>query len=295
MRLNMNSKKNYLGYLFILPFSLMFAIFKLYPMLYGVVLSFWDRNSEFHIYDTTFVGFENYIKVLTSSSFWESFMHSIVFSLVNVSVVMIAGFLLAILLDRAFAGRTVVRTFFYIPYVTNMIAVGVVFKYLLNPQRGPVNAIFRLMGMEGPKWLNSTTLALPTVAVIAAWVALAFNIITCLAALQDIPKDYYEVADLEGASRLEKLRYIVIPQIAPILFMLLTICLIRSFKNYATIAGLTGGGPGTATKVVSMLIYADAFSYMKFSIASAEGIIFATFIIILNRVLNKVRSIWERR
>ena len=77
--------------------------------------------------------------------------------------------------------------------------------------------------------------------------------------------------------------------------LLLTICLIRSFKNYATIAGLTGGGPGTSTKVVSMLIYADAFSYMKFSIASAEGIIFAAFIIILNRVLTKVRTIWERR
>ena len=295
MKFDMRRRKNCLGYLFILPFSLMFIIFKLYPMLYGVVLSFWNRNSELHIYDTTFVGFENYVKVLTSVSFWESFMHSIMFSLVYVAVVMVVGFLLALLLDRAFLGRTVVRTFFYIPYVTNMIAVGVVFKYLLNPQRGPVNAVFRALGMAGPKWLNSTVLALPTVAVIAAWVALAFNIITCLAALQDIPKDYYEVADLEGASRIEKLRYVVLPQIAPILFMLLTICLIRSFKNYSTIVGLTEGGPGTATKVVSMLIYADAFSYMKFSIASAEGIIFATFIIILNRVLTKVRTIWERR
>ena len=293
--MRLNNRKNYLGYFFILPFSLMFIIFKLYPMLYGVVMSFWDRNSEFHIHDTTFVGFENYVKVLTSPSFWESFMHSIVFSLINVAVVMIVGFVLALLLDRMFVGRTIVRTFFYIPYVTNMIAVGVVFKYLLNPQRGPINAIFRAVGVTGPKWLNSTVLALPTVAVIAAWVALAFNIITCLAALQDIPKDYYEVAELEGATRIEKLRYIILPQIAPILFMLLTICLIRSFKNYATIAGLTGGGPGTATKVVSMLIYADAFSYMKFSIASAEGIIFAMFVIILNKGLNKVRSVWERR
>ena len=284
-----------MGYLFILPFLAMFAIFKLYPMIYGFIVSFWDRNSEMKLLDTTFVGFDNYISVLKSRSFWEAFGHSIVFSVIYIAFLMVFGFLAAVMLNRKFLGRTAVRTCFYIPYVTNMIAVGIVFKYLLNPTRGPVNAIFRLFGASGPKWFSSPVLALPAAAVVAAWAALAFHIITCLAALQEIPQDVYEVADIEGATPLQKIRYIVLPYLMPTLFMLLTITLINSFRNYTAIVGLTGGGPGTSSKVVSLLIYDDAFNFLKFSIASAEGVIFTVFIIIVNRIFTKARSVWESR
>ncbi len=284
-----------MGYLFILPFLAMFAIFKLYPMIYGFIVSFWDRNSEMKLLDTTFVGFDNYISVLKSRSFWEAFGHSIVFSVIYIAFLMVFGFLAAVMLNRKFLGRTAVRTCFYIPYVTNMIAVGIVFKYLLNPTRGPVNAIFRLFGASGPKWFSSPVLALPAAAVVAAWAALAFHIITCLAALQEIPQDVYEVADIEGATPLQKIRYIVLPYLMPTLFMLLTITLINSFRNYTAIVGLTGGGPGTSSKVVSLLIYDDAFNFLKFSIASAEGVIFTVFIIIVNRIFTKARSVWENR
>lgn len=289
------TRENRLGWLFVAPFVLMFIVFKLYPMIYGVVVSFWSRNSASKLNDTTFIGFKNYTNILSSSTFWMSLGRSVIFAVIYTSVVMVLGFLIAVLFNRPFKGRTIVRTFFYMPYVTNMIAVGVVFKYLLNPTRGPVNAIFRLLGIEGPKWLNSPLWALPTVAVIAAWAALAFNIITCLAALQDIPKEMYEVADMEGAGFFQRLRYIVLPCLAPALFMLLTISLINSFKNYAIIAGLTGGGPGTSTRVLSLQIYQDAFNYMKFSIASAEGVLFTIFIILFNRMITAWRTAWERK
>ncbi len=284
-----------IGYILIAPFLIMFAVFKLYPMLYGIAVGFWDRNSEMKLMDTTFVGFDNYLAVLRNASFWEAFGHSVVYSVIYIAFLMAAGFLVAVLLNRKFTGRTAVRTCFYIPYVTNMIAVGIVFKYLLNPSRGPVNAIFRLFGADSPGWLSSPVMALPTAAVIAGWAALAFNVITCLAALQDIPADMYEVADIEGAGFWQKIRYIVLPYLTPTLFMLLTITLINSFRNYTAIAGLTGGGPGTSSKVVSLLIYDDAFNFMKFSIASAEGVIFTLFIIIVNRLFTKARSVWESR
>ena len=94
---------------------------------------------------------------------------------------------------------------------------------------------------------------------------------------------------------MQKIRYIVFPYLIPTLFMLLTITLINSFRNYTAIVGLTGGGPGTSSKVVSLLIYDDAFNFMKFSIASAEGVIFTLFIIIVNRIFTKARSVWENR
>ena len=208
---------------------------------------------------------------------------------------MVLGFIFAVLFNTPFKGRKAVRTMFYMPYVTNIIAVGIVFKYLLNPTKGPVNAIFRLFGAEGPKWLSSPVMALPTAAVIGAWLALAFNIITVLAALQEIPNELYEVAELEGATFSQRIRHIILPMLVPALFMLLTITVINSFKSYTTIVALTGGGPGTSTRTLSYQIYEDAFTYMKFSIASAEGVLMTLVIIVVNAILGRVRKVWEEK
>lgn len=288
-------KNENVAYLFILPFILMFAIFKLYPMIYGFCVSFLDRNSIKKLTSTNFVGLQNYIKVLKSPTFWQTLGHTFIFAIVYTLFVMFFGYLFGVLFNKKFKGRTAVRTMFYMPYVTNMIAVGIVFKYLLNPTKGPVNAIFRLFGSTGPKWLTSPVMALPTAALIGGWVALAFNIITVLAAMQDIPNELYEVAEIEGATFFERLRYVITPMLMPTLFMLLTITLINSFKSYTTIVGLTNGGPGTSSRTLSFQIYEDAFTYMKFGIASAEGVIFTAIIIAVNKLFTKARTSWEKR
>ena len=282
-------------YLFIAPFLVMFAAFKLYPMVYGFAVSFLDRNSTKKLTSTAFAGLKNYTNVLASESFWQSLGRSFVFAFVYTVTVMVLGFIFAVLFNTPFKGRKAVRTMFYMPYVTNIIAVGIVFKYRLNPTKGPVNAIFRLFGAEGPKWLSSPVMALPTAAVIGAWLALAFNIITVLAALQEIPNELYEVAELEGATFSQRIRHIILPMLVPALFMLLTITVINSFKSYTTIVALTGGGPGTSTRTLSYQIYEDAFTYMKFSIASAEGVLMTLVIIIVNAILGRVRKVWEEK
>lgn len=282
-------------YLFIAPFLVMFAAFKLYPMVYGFAVSFLDRNSTKKLTSTPFAGLKNYTNVLASESFWQSLGRSFVFAFVYTVTVMVLGFIFAVLFNTPFKGRKAVRTMFYMPYVTNIIAVGIVFKYLLNPTKGPVNAIFRLFGAEGPKWLSSPVMALPTAAVIGAWLALAFNIITVLAALQEIPNELYEVAELEGATFSQRIRHIILPMLVPALFMLLTITVINSFKSYTTIVALTGGGPGTSTRTLSYQIYEDAFTYMKFSIASAEGVLMTLVIIVVNAILGRVRKVWEEK
>ena len=282
-------------YLFIAPFLVMFAAFKLYPMVYGFAVSFLDRNSTKKLTSTAFAGLKNYTNVLASESFWQSLGRSFVFAFVYTVTVMVLGFIFAVLFNTPFKGRKAVRTMFYMPYVTNIIAVGIVFKYLLNSTKGPVNAIFRLFGAEGPKWLSSPVMALPTAAVIGAWLALAFNIITVLAALQEIPNELYEVAELEGATFSQRIRHIILPMLVPALFMLLTITVINSFKSYTTIVALTGGGPGTSTRTLSYQIYEDAFTYMKFSIASAEGVLMTLVIIVVNAILGRVRKVWEEK
>lgn len=288
-------KQDKLAYLFILPFVAVFVIFKIVPIFYGLFISFLDRNSVKKAMSTAFVGFKNFQKVFTSDTFWKAFGNSLVFAIIYIVLRMVLGFFIAILLNKRFRGRTAVRTMFYMPYVTNVIAIGIVFQYLLDPFNGPVNAIFKALGMEGPLWLLSPTFALPVTAVVAVWIAVTFNVITILAALQDIPQSLYEVADIEGANEWQKIRYITFPLLIPTLFTLLTLVIIASFKSYNIIMALTEGGPGGASRTLSFKIYEDSFLYNYYSVGAAESVFFATFIIIINRVFNRIRSSWESR
>ncbi len=288
-------KQDKLAYLFILPFVAVFVIFKIVPILYGLFISFLDRNSVKKAMSTAFVGFKNFQKVFTSDTFWKAFGNSLVFAIIYIVLRMVLGFFIAILLNKRFRGRTGVRTMFYMPYVTNVIAIGIVFQYLLDPFNGPVNAIFKALGMEGPLWLLSPTFALPVTAVVAVWIAVTFNVITILAALQDIPQSLYEVADIEGANEWQKIRYITFPLLIPTLFTLLTLVIIASFKSYNIIMALTEGGPGGASRTLSFKIYEDSFLYNYYSVGAAESVFFATFIIIINRIFNRIRSSWESR
>lgn len=291
----MKTRQDHVAYLFILPFVAIFVIFKIVPILYGLFISLLDRNTIKKAMTTVFVGFKNFQKVFTSETFWNSFKNSLIFASIYIVLRMVLGFFIAVLLSKRFRGRTAVRTMFYMPYVTNVIAIGIVFQYLLNPFNGPVNAIFRFFGIEGPKWLLSTSLALPVTAVVAVWIAVTFNVITILAAMQDIPQSLYEVADIEGANGWQKIRFITFPLLIPTLFTLLTLVIIASFKSYNIIMALTEGGPGGASRTLSFKIYEDSFRYGYYSIGAAESVFFATFIIIINRVFNRVRSSWERK
>ena len=291
----MKTRQDHIAYLFILPFVALFVIFKIVPILYGLFISVLDRNTIKKAMTTVFVGFKNFQKVFSSETFWSSFKNSLVFASIYIVLRMVLGFFIAVLLSKRFRGRTAVRTMFYMPYVTNVIAIGIVFQYLLNPFNGPVNAIFRFFGIEGPKWLLSTSLALPVTAVVAVWIAVTFNVITILAAMQDIPQSLYEVADIEGANGWQKIRFITFPLLIPTLFTLLTLVIIASFKSYNIIMALTEGGPGGASRTLSFKIYEDSFRYGYYSIGAAESVFFATFIIIINRIFNRVRSSWERK
>jgi len=282
--------------LFLFPFLFIFLVFKFYPLLYGVVVSFLDQNSIRKLSSKEFLGFTNYVRVLQASSVQTAFLHTLQYSILYVSMTMVLSFLMAVLLNEEFPKRNAIRTMCYMPYVTNLIAVGIVWKYLLNPFEGPVNALFRLMGIPNeslPQWLSGPSSALATTAFISTWITLAFSVITLLAAMQDIPKDLYEVADLQGCSRFERLVYITSPSLKPTLGFLLMMNTINSFKNYTVVVALTDGGPGNATTVSSFQIYQDAFKYYKFSYSSAHAVLLTLFILLVTYVLMTLRKKWE--
>ena len=288
-------KQEKLAYVYILPFVAIFLMFKIVPIVYGLFISVLDRNSIRKAMSMVFVGVQNFQKVLSSESFWDAFMNSLLYAAIYIVLRMVIGFIFAILLNKKFAGRIAVRTMIYMPFVTNVIAIGIVFQYLLDPFNGPVNSIFRLFGIQGSMWLLSQSLALPASSMVAVWAAVAFDIITLLAALQDIPHSLYEVAEIEGATELQKVRYITFPLLIPTLFTLLTLVIVASFKSYNIIMALTEGGPGGASRTLSFKIYEDSFKYGFYSVGAAESVLFAAFIIFVNTLFNRVRTLWERK
>lgn len=220
----------------------------------------------------------------------QAFARTFQFSATYTIFTMCFSILAALLLNKRFRGRTTVRTMFYMPYVTNLIAIGVVWNYILNPYKGPVNRLLLALGWTEktlPLWLSGNNSALSVAACIHTWVGLAFPVITLLAALQQVPRSLLEVADLEGATPFQRLRYVLLPSVKPAIMFILTITIINSFKNYTVIMALTEGGPGTATQVASMQIYADAFKYFKLGIASAEGTLLASIIFIISLLIQR--------
>lgn len=296
--LNKLNKENKKSLLFILPFTIFFTLFKLYPIIYGFMISFYNRNSIQNFNSTEFIGLKNYAKVLTSESCREAFTNTLIFSLIYIIITMIVALLFAVLLEKSFKGIKIIRTMYYIPYVTNLIAIGIVWKFLLNPFNGPINMFLLKLGFSVdflPQWLQGPGSSLVTTALINVWVTLAFSIITLLAAMTSISPAYYEYANLEGANKFQTFKNVTMPLLYPTIGFLLLVNTINSFKNYTIIVALTNGGPGNSSVVTTFLIYQDAFKYYKFGIASAEAVLLTIFIIFIAVIFQKIQKIGAKR
>lgn len=270
------------GFLFILPFLSGFILFRLLPLIYGFILSVMDYNSLSKFGRAGFVGFANYLSAVSQPIVRTSFLRSFQFTLVYTAGILSLSLFTAVLLNQRFFARPLSRTLIYLPYVSNIIAVGIIWSIVLNPGSGPVNLVLQTLGLPQrylPRWLLGLDTALPTVAMINVWLNLAFQTIVFLAALQDVPQELYECSSIDGITRLGKFVYITMPLVSPTTFYLLVVTIIGSFQNYALVRSLTNGGPGTATRVISLNMYEDAFMYTRFSYASAQAILL--FLIIL--------------
>lgn len=297
-KLNKFDTENKKSLIFILPFTIFFVLFKLYPIVYGFVISFYNKNSIKNFNSKQFIGLKNYVKVLTNEGCRDAFVNTIMFSLVYIVLTMALALLFAILLEKNFKGIRIIRTMFYLPYVTNLIAIGIVWKFLLNPFNGPINMFLMKIGFPPdalPQWLQGSTSALSTTALINVWITLAFSIITLLAAMTNISSSFYEYANLEGANKIQIFKNITLPLLYPSIAFLLLVNTINSFKNYTIIVALTNGGPGNSSVVSTFLIYQDAFKYYKFGIASAEAVLLTIFVVAIAVIFQKLQKIGARR
>lgn len=181
----------------------------------------------------------------------------------------------------------------FMPYVSNFVAVAMVWFVILNPFGGPVNDLLKSFGMEKPPlWLADVKLAMPTVVFIVVWQNMGFHFVTFLAALQAIPAELYEAVTIDGANGWQKFRYVTFPGISNTTFFLLVTSIIGSFQNFAQINVLTGGGPGYATRVFAVNLYEDAFQRYDFSYAAAQAVMMFIFIMIITIIQWRGQKKW---
>lgn len=252
--------------LFLLPSFIPLLAFTLGPMLAsaGISLLRWDL-----LRPPRFIGLENYANALADASFRAAVGHTIVFIIGYLPLVYVGGLGLALLLNQRLRGSAFFRSVYFLPVVTSWVVVALMWRWLLNPQSGIVNSALALVGLAGPGWWADPAWAMPSVIIASAWKDLGFVMVLLLAGLQSIPDEYYEAAQVDGASRWARFRYITLPLLSPTTFFVLVISLINNFQLFDQVWVMTGGGPAGATSVVVEQIVRHAFSYNQMGYAAA--------------------------
>ena len=288
---NTMSKKKmqyqYDGYYFTLPIVVMLAALIIYPMAYGLYISFFNTNL---VTKWDFVGLKYYIAAFKESAFYQSMFLTLIFMLLVVAGHFVLGFVLASLLNRDFRGRTIFRVIFLLPWFFPEAVVALLFTWIMNPMYGILNSMLKGMGIisTNVSWLGSKGLAFPAVVFVCIWKGFPLVMTMILAGLQSISKDYYEAAEIDGASRWAQFRYITIPSLKTILSTVLILDCVWWFKQYTLVYTMTAGGPGTATNLISLSIYGTAFNDLRFGKASAWGILVFLVCLLISAVSKAV-------
>jgi multiple sugar transport system permease protein/alpha-1,4-digalacturonate transport system permease protein len=240
-------------------------------MVFGLALSFMDWSPWG---DPEWVGFDNFERMLRNSTFWIALWNTTYYAIGHIPLTMAASLGLALLLNRTLAGLGFFRTAFFLPYVTSLVAVAVVWNMLFNPTSGPVNQFLQFLGVtDPPGWTSSTAWAMPAVIVASVWRDMGYYMVLFLAGLQTIPTELYEAARVDGANAWQRFWNITLPGLRPTTFFVLIMCTVASFKVFDLIVVMTDGGPGRATKVLSQLIYEEGIREGRFGLASAISLV----------------------
>ncbi|MDD4681039.1 MAG: sugar ABC transporter permease [Clostridia bacterium] len=265
-----------------IPALLMFAIFIFLPFLQGIVISFmeWDGYSANQIW----VGINKYITVFTDSNFYTTVKNTFIYGVGSTLFQNIFGLMFALLLDRNTMGEKAVRTLVYLPAIISGLIMGYIWYFFFSYDGGAINDILSLFGKEQIDWLASGSRSVWIITGVNTFQYLGISMIMYLAGLQNIPRDYYEAADIDGASYLSKFNNITIPLLMPAITVSVVTNLIGGLKLFDVIAALTGGGPGYESASISTMVYQMYFVRQDAGYAAAQGNIM--FIIIA------VISIW---
>jgi len=270
-------------YFFILPSILILAFTSLYPICYSIYYSFfnWRWGNE-----KDFIGLSNYIFLLTDKDFWTIIKNTFIFAFFACLIEIILGVLLAIYIDRIKYGSTIIRTLLLIPLMISGISVTMLFKVILDNMFGIIPYFLSFIGIKS-NFFGSYDAALPTIIGLDVWWQTSFVFIIILAGFQSIPSEPIEAAKMDGATEWEVTKYIRLPMIRSLLFLVLIFRSIDTLKVFDIIWGTTGGGPGLATEALQTYAYRVAYSFLEMSKSMTVMVLFSVVVIFLTVIYSK--------
>ncbi len=271
-------------YMFLVPALLIFTIFLFYPFVKTIYLSLYKTNNMGQA--KKFVGFENYMNLLTSQSFWNSLAVTLIFVLIVVVGSMALGLLGAVLCNKAFPGIRFFSTAYALPMAIASSSAAMIFQIMLHPSVGILNKILGL----NINWVADPRYALICVAVLTAWLNSGINFLYFSAGLSNIDETIYERASVDGANEMQKFFRLTLPGLSPIIFYTLVVDIIQAFQSFGQVKILTQGGPGESTNLIVYSIYRDAFFNFRFGSAAAQSVILFIIIMILTLLMFKVEK-----
>jgi len=296
-------KRSIIPYLFLIPFFLHLAVLSLFPLGFGIYMSFTNFNAIMPISSAKFIGLDNYIKALTHDTrFLNSIKNAFVYTLFQ-PITVLLGFFFALVLNSAVKGRSIFRTIFFLPVITSTVAISFVWGWLYNVDNGPLNYFMKLLGLPPQNWLTnpypiinpsipgilSIPIVLPLISIIvmSIWQWMGLNVIIFLAGLQSIPKELHEAARISGAGAWHSFRHITVPLLKPTLLFIAITATAGSLQVFTEVYMLTQGGPVETTYVPVLVIFNQIGRYGEFGYGAALSYIF--FLIILSVSLVEMR------
>lgn len=278
----MKLRKTYTPYLFLLPALIFMGIFLFYPIVDVFRLSFTDYNM---ITEASFLGTQNYENLFNDPLFWKTLKNSFIYLIGVVPLLVILPIFIAVLVNRKLKGIKWFRAAYYIPVVTSMVVVGIMWKWLYKGN-GLLNYLLMSIGLinDPISWLTSTQYALYSVMAVTVWKGLGYYMVIYLAGLQSIPQELYEVAQIDGANWWQKHFYVTIPLLKPSILLVSILSSIAAMKVFTEVYVMTKGGPINSSKTLVFYIYEKAFENLNLGYAAAMGFVLFIVIFILSYI-----------
>jgi multiple sugar transport system permease protein len=278
------------GWAFVAPGLLLIGVFFAIPVFGAFLLSFTD----FDIYsiadpaNTRFVGLKNYTELLTNPLFWTALRNTLYFVAVGGPLSVLTSLVAALVVNSKLVKfRPFFRGAFFAPWVTTLVAVALVFRFLYHPQYGPINSLLGVFGLGPIDWLGSTTWAMPAIILLSVWKNFGYNMLIFLAGLQSIPEELYEAAHLDGASGWQSFRHVTIPMLGPTFVFVGVVTMIQAFQIFSEPYVMTQGGPLKSTTTLVLFMYEEGFRWWRLGISAAIAVVL--FLITLAGTLIQLR------
>jgi multiple sugar transport system permease protein len=277
------------GYIYGGPVIIAFLVFNLYPMALGLYLSFtkWDILSP-----PTFIGFGNWADLFKDDLLLRAVLQTLYYAVASVAGATLLSIALALALNQRLKTIGFYRTFFFLPAVTSLVAIAMVWRWIYNTEFGVLNAFLGSLGINPVNWLGDPVLAMPAVILMSIWRSAGFNTVLFLAGLQGVPQEYYEAAEIDGASKWDRFVHITLPLISPTTFFVVVNGLIGSWQVFDQVYILTRGGPLLSTVTVVYLIYSNGFEWYKTGYAAAMAYGLFLIIIALTAIQFRLQKRW---